>query len=62
MVRRRVVIKSLKRLLGFTRCVLPNFKLIEAHDDVTHMISFTRISHFSCAMLKSWEEPGYEAN
>ena len=29
--------------------------------NVTRMISFTRLPHFSRATLKSWEEPGYEA-
>ena len=28
---------------------------------VTHVISFTMLPCFSPAMLKSWEEPGYEA-
>ena len=27
----------------------------------THVISFTRLSRFSHATLKSWEEPGYKA-
>ena len=29
---------------------------------VSRVISFTRLPRFSRATLKSWEEPGYEAN
>ena len=34
----------------------------QSPDYITHMIIFTRLSYFSRATLKSWEEPGYEAS